>query len=79
MMGKNMQKVLFKDYIEPLLKSDTQIHSREILLDLASRAFYYGVQSREIKKAMLYQSICNEIYQNEETKELVSDVFFNNP
>lgn len=75
MLGKNMQRVLFKDYIEPLLSPDIKFHSYDVLLDLASRAFSYNIQSRDIQKAKLYQAICDEIYTKAESKDLIGDVF----
>ena len=74
-MNKNMQEVLFKDYIEPLLSPGIDFRSYDTLLDLASKAFAYHIESREIKKAKLYQVICNEIYTKNETKNLAGDVF----
>lgn len=75
MLEKNMQQVLFKDYIEPLLSPDIKYHSYEVLLDLASRAFSYNIQTRDIQKARLYQTICDEIYTKIESKNLTCDVF----
>ncbi len=75
-MNKNMREVLFGDYITPLLSpGGIAFRSYDTLLDLASRAFTYHIGIREIKKAKLYQAICNEIYTKNETKSLVGDVF----
>jgi hypothetical protein len=75
MLGKNMQKVLFKDYVEPLLSSNEKLHSYDALLELASRAFSYDIQTRDIQKAQLYQAICNEISTKAESKDITGDVF----
>ena len=75
-MNKNMQEVLFKDYIVPLLSPGSiTFRSHDTLLDLASRAFAYHIGVREIKKAKLYQVVCNEIYTKSQTKSLAGDVF----
>jgi len=75
MLGRNMKKVLFKDYIEPLLSPRAKFRSYDVLLDLASLAFYYKIGTRDLQKAQLYQLICEDIYKKESTKTLAGDVF----
>lgn len=75
MIDKNIQKVLFDQYISPLLNTGSKNHSYDSLLNLAGRAFTGQIDQSNIDLAKYYQHICEVVSKDVNFSSISQDLF----